>query len=117
MRAGDPTPQTCIDWVRACNRYANNKDIPADKLVKRTLDGIEDIRFINWIELDRERFEAMTLTEFMVVFRKTNLPAHWQDNTRIDLSSMTQDPRSFWEFQIAVQSTNALLKGTPHHLN
>ena len=59
----------------------------------------------------------MTLTKFMVVFRKMNLPAHWQDNTRINLSRMTQDPKSFWEFQIAVQSTNTLLKGTPHHLD
>jgi hypothetical protein len=60
MRAGDPTPQSCVDWERACKRYANTKDIPADKVVKRTLDGIEDVRFIEWIELDRERFEAMT---------------------------------------------------------
>jgi hypothetical protein len=62
MRPGDPTPQTCVDWERACKRYANTKDIPADKVVKRTLDGIEDVRFIEWIELDRDRFEAMTLT-------------------------------------------------------
>lgn len=30
---------------------------------------------------------------------------------------MTQDPTFFWEFQIAVQSMKALLKGTTHHLN
>jgi len=61
MRAGDPTAQTCVDWEHACRRYANNKVIPADKLVKRMLDGIEDVRFIDWIELDRPHFEAMTL--------------------------------------------------------
>jgi hypothetical protein len=82
MRAGDPTPQTCVDWERACKKYANNKDIASDKIVKRTLDGIEDVRFVNWIELDRERFEAMTLEEFMKLFRETHLPVHWQDDTR-----------------------------------
>src|ERR1700733_4699087 len=30
---------------------------------------------------------------------------------------MTQDPKSFWEFQIAMQSANVLLKGTPHYLD
>jgi hypothetical protein len=117
MRAGDPTAQTCVDWERACKKYANNKDIPADKVVKRTLDGIEDVRFIDWIELDRAHFEGMTLDEFMAVFRKTHLPPHWQDDTRITLSRMHQDNLTFWEFQVAVQTTNALLKGTPHHLD
>ena len=117
MRPGDPTAQTCVDWERACRKYANNKDIPANKVVKRTLDGIEDVRFIDWIELDRPYFEAMTLDEFMTVFRKTHLPAHWQDDTRIALSRMQQDSISFWDFQVAVQTTNALLKGTPYHLD
>jgi hypothetical protein len=52
---------------------ANNKDIPADKIVKRTLDGIKDVRFIDWIELDRSHFEGMTLKEFTEDFRKTHL--------------------------------------------
>jgi hypothetical protein len=110
-------PQTCVDWERACKKYANNKDIPIDKIVKRTLDGIEDVRFIDWIELDRQHFENMTLDEFMTVFRKTHLPPHWQDETCIALSRMHQDSMTFWEFQVAVQTTNALLKGTPHHLD
>jgi hypothetical protein len=33
------------------------------------------------------------------------------------LSRMTQDPMNFWDFEVAVQSTNALLKNTPHHLD
>ena len=70
MRAGDPTPQTCVNWERACRKYVNNKDIAADKVVKHTLDGIEDVRFIYCIELDHTHFEVMTLDEFMVVFRK-----------------------------------------------
>ena len=114
MRAGDPTPQTCVEWERACKKYANNKDILADKIVKCTLDGIEDI---DWIELDHEHFKAMTLEGFMTIFCKTYLPPHWQDDTRIILSRMQQDSSSFWEFQVAVQTTNALLKGTPHHLD
>jgi hypothetical protein len=117
MRPGDPSAQTCVDWERACRKYANNKDIPANKVVKRTLNGIEDVRFIDWIELNRPYFEAMTLDEFMTVFRKTHLPVHWQDDTRIALSRMQQDSMSFWDFQVAVQTTNALLKGTPRHLN
>jgi hypothetical protein len=117
MRAGDPTPQMCVDWERACRKYVNNKDIPVNKIVKRTLDGIEDVHFGGWIELDCKCFEAMTLEAFMAEFHKTHLPAHWQDETRITLSRMTQDPKSFWEFQIAVQSANMLLKGTPHYLD
>jgi hypothetical protein len=117
MRVGDPTAQTCVDWEHACKKYANNKDIPVNKIVKRMLDGIEDVRFIDWIELDRQHFEDMTLEEFMAVFRKTHLPPHWQDDTRICLSRMHQDSMTFWEFQVAVQTTNTLLKGMPHHLD
>jgi hypothetical protein len=91
MRVGDPTPQTCVDWERACKCFVNNKDIPADKVVKRTLDGIEDIHFVNWIKLEREDFEGMTLEEFMMLFRKMHLPNHWQDDTHITLSRMHQD--------------------------
>jgi hypothetical protein len=47
MHVGDPSPQTCINWERACKCYANNKDIPTDKIVKRTLDGFEDVCFVN----------------------------------------------------------------------
>src|SRR5882762_4084903 len=36
---------------------------------------------------------------------------------RITLSRMHQDASSFWEFQQAIQTTNVLLKGTPHHLD
>ena len=72
---------------------------------------------MEWIELDCERFKGMTLANFMTVFHTTHLPAHWQDETCIALSHMPQDLKSFWEFQIAVQSTNALFKGTPHHLD
>jgi hypothetical protein len=59
----------------------------------------------------------MTLKEFMMLFCKTHLSNHWQDDMRITLSHMHQDTSCFWEFQQAVQTTNTLLKGTPHHLN
>ena len=84
----------------------NNKDIAADKIVKHMLEGIEDGHYINWIELDCARFEAMTLDEFMIVFCKTHLPANWQDDTCITLLRMHQESTSFWEFQIVVQTTN-----------
>jgi hypothetical protein len=80
VRAGDPTLQTCVDWERACKRFTNNKDIPPDKIVKCTLDGFEDIHFINWIELECEDFEAMTLQVFMALFCKTHFLTHWQDD-------------------------------------
>ena len=44
MCAGDPMAQTCVDWEHMCKRYVNNKDIPADKVVKCTFDRIEDIQ-------------------------------------------------------------------------
>jgi hypothetical protein len=117
MCAGDPTPQTCIDWECACRRYTNNKDIPADKVAKHTVDGFEDVCLGDWLELDREHFEAMMLEEFMVVFHKTYLPPHWQDDTHIALSCMHQDSLSFWEFQVTIQTTKALLKGMTYHLD
>jgi hypothetical protein len=117
MRPSDPTPQTCVDWERACWRFANNKDIPADKVFKWTLDGIEDVRFVDWIKLEHEHFKAMTLKDFMTLFCKMHLPNHWKDDTCITLSHMHQDASSFWEFQQAIQTTNTLLKGTPHHLD
>ena len=30
---------------------------------------------------------------------------------------MNQDAKSFWKFQVTMPSANALLKGTPHHLD
>jgi hypothetical protein len=95
MHAGDPNPQTCVNWERTCKHYADNKDIPADKIVKHILHGFEDACFINWIEIDCEHFEAMALDKFMMIY--THLPANWQDDTRIFLSHMTQDPMNFWE--------------------
>jgi hypothetical protein len=59
----------------------------------------------------------MTLEDFMTLFRKMHLPNHWQDDTRVTLSCMHQDASSFLEFQQAIQTTNALLKGTAHHLD
>ena len=46
-----------------------------------------------------------------------HLPAHSQEETSITLSCMTWDTKSFWEFQITMQSENALLKGTHHHFD
>ena len=60
------------------------------------------VHFIKWIKLNHDHFKAMTLTEFMALIYKTHLPAHWQDNTCIALSQMTQDLKSFCEFQITV---------------
>jgi glycosyltransferase A (GT-A) superfamily protein (DUF2064 family) len=68
MHAGDPIPQMCVDWEHACKSYANKKDIPADKLIKCTLDGFKDIRIVDWIELDCPHFESMMLKGFMRVF-------------------------------------------------
>jgi hypothetical protein len=88
MHTGDLTAQTCMDWECACKKYANKKDIPVNKIVKCTLDGIEDIHFIDWIELDHQHFKDMTLEEFMTVFYKTHLLSYWQDDTCIALSRM-----------------------------
>jgi hypothetical protein len=75
MCASDPIPQTCIYyWERACRMYANNKDIPVDKIIKHMLDGFEDIHFVNWIELDCDHLESLTLKEFMKVFVKCTCP-------------------------------------------
>src|ERR1700729_3941919 len=117
MHMGNLNLKTCVDWECACRCYANNKDILADKTVKCTLDGIKDVHFVNWIELNCEHFKAITLDEFMTLFCNTHLAPNWQDNTHIALSCMTQDPMNFWEFQVAIQFTNALLKGTAHYLD
>jgi hypothetical protein len=116
MRANDPTPQTCVDWERACKRFANDKDIPVDKIIKCALDGIEDVHYVNWIELERKHFEVMTLEEFMMLFHKTHLLNHWQDDICITFLRMNQDSQSFWKFQLAIQTTNVLLIGTPRYL-
>src|ERR1700683_3442664 len=108
-----PNHLICVQVIplhRACRKYANNKDIAPDKIVKCTLDGIEDVHYVNWIELDCAHIEAMTLKDFMEIFRKMHLPPHWQDDTCITLLRMQQDTLSFWDFQMAVQTTNAPLK-------
>jgi hypothetical protein len=72
---------------------------------------------VNWIKLDHTLFEAMMLKEFMTVCHKTHLLSNWQDDTWIMLSRMHQESLSFWEFQVAIQTINALLKGMPHYLD
>ena len=74
MCVGGPNPQTCINWKRACKCYADNKDIPVNKIIKCTLGGIEDVHFINWIKFEHEHIDGMTLEESMTLFHATHLP-------------------------------------------
>jgi hypothetical protein len=52
----------------------------------------------------------------MTNFHQNYLVEDWEEDTLHELLSMSQGSSSFWDYAVAVQSKNSLLRGTPLHL-
>jgi hypothetical protein len=104
-------------FENVCLGYFENKDIAEEKRVRKILSSLQDTRIQDWISVDRDRFLELTFQEFMAEFRASYLPEDWEAITRIELLGMTQTGLSFWEFAIAVQAKNSLLRGTTSYLD
>jgi hypothetical protein len=104
------------DFQDACEGYFENKEVPADKQVRKILAGIKDDRVKDWLSVDRARIQALEFPAFMVEFRAAYLPEEWEQDLRGDILSMSQGDSTFWNYAVNLQSKNSLLKGTTSHL-
>jgi hypothetical protein len=80
------------------------------------IGGILDNRVTDWIIAERECLIALSFDVFMTDFRQNYLAEDWEEDTLCELLSMSQGTNSFWDYTVAVQSKNALLRGTTSHL-
>lgn len=112
------TPETAqLFEHKCCNYFAAKKPAVGDQ-VALVLPGIEDARYCNWVEVNRETLEAGTFDEFIESFRERVLPEDWQEKTRITLySEMMKTEDKFLDFSNKIETINTLLVGSAHHLN
>ena len=93
-----------------------HKKIIADDQVALIIGGIQDNRVGDWISSDRDRLIALSFDKFMVEFRDNYLAEDWEEDTLREVLSMTQGNSSFWDFAVAIQNKNSLLRDTTSHL-
>ena len=107
--SGDITPKVMREFEDACFGYFENKEIAADKQVRKILAGLKDDRVKEWLSVDRDRVCNLTFAEFMVEFRASYLPKNWEQDACAEVLSLTQGNQTFWDFTISLQSKNTLL--------
>jgi hypothetical protein len=116
LTPGELTPAIVHSFETKCLGFFENKDVPKDKQVCKILAGLKDTRIQDWISVDRDRFLAMSFSDFMTEFRAGYLPEDWKEITCIELLGMLQNADAFWDFAVQVQTKNLLLRGTPSYL-
>jgi len=117
MTTREITPTIICSFETKCLGYFENKDIMEEKQVRKILVGLQDNHVQDWINVDRDRFLALTFPVFMTEFHAGYLPEDWEEVTRIELLGMMQNESAFWDFAVQVQSKNSLLRNTPSHLD
>lgn len=113
---GDLNAAVMRDYVECCEGYFDNKDVPAEKQVRKIIAGIKDSRYRDWISTDRPRIQSLTFPVFIAEFKKNYLNDKWESETRRELLAMMQGTKTFWDYAIAVQAKNSLLVGVELHL-
>ena len=108
ITAGDISVKVMHDFEKAAGKFFNNKDIGDDKQVSKILDCFDDHRITDWVEVDRDCLIEMT---FMTEFSQFYL----QGDDSGQISQLSQNTSSFWQFVVLVQKMNSLLKGTVSH--
>jgi hypothetical protein len=103
-------------FEHGCRNFFVHKKIIADDQVSLIISGILDNCVGDWISAERDRLIALSFDDFMVEFRTNYLAEDWEEDTLRELLSMTQGATSFWDFAIAIQSKNSLLRDTTSHL-
>jgi hypothetical protein len=113
---GDLTPTVMREYKQACLGYFDTRDVEPNKQVRKILAGFCDTCIQDWISIHCNHFLTLSFKYFMVKFCKGYLPKDWEAITCIELLGMTQGDMSFWDFTVAVQAKNSLLRNTPSHL-
>ena len=116
LTAGDISPVTMRQFEHACMNYFIHKKVIADDQVSLIIGGILDDGVGDWIISDRDRLIALPFNAFMTEFRTNYLAEDWEEDTLHKVLSMTQGTGTFWDYAIALQSKNSLLRGTVSHL-
>jgi hypothetical protein len=116
LHPGDISPSIMRTFEHGCRNYFIHKKIPADDQVSLIIGGILDSRAADWISADRNCLIALSFDSFMIEFRTNYLAEDWEEDTLWELLSMTQGTNSFWDFAVAIQSKNSLLRDTTSHL-
>lgn len=116
LLTGDLNADVMREYENACLGFFESKDIANDKQVRKILAGLRDNRMQDWISADRDRFIALSFPDFMKEFRAAYLPEDWEEIVRIELLGMTQGNDMFWDFAVAVQAKNSLLRQTDSYL-
>ena len=96
--------------------YFVHKKVIADDQVSLVIGGILDDRVGDWLVSDRDRLVNLSFNDFMDEFRTNYLAEDWEEDTLREILSMTQGNHTFWDYAIALQSKNSLLRGTTSHL-
>jgi hypothetical protein len=117
LHPGDITPAVMREFEDSCIGYFENKEIEADKQVRKILTCLRDSRIKDWISTDRDRLLQLSFSEFMKEFRAAYLDDDWEEGVRRELGNMMQGPQSFWDYAIQVQAKNSLLISTASHLD
>ena len=116
LSPGDISPSVMRTFEHGCRNFFVHKKIVADDQVSLIISGIVDSRIGDWISAERDRLIALSFDAFMVEFRTNYLAEDWEEDTLCELLSMTQGIASFWDFAVAIQSKNSLLRDTTSHL-
>jgi len=116
LTPGDISPTVMRQFEHGCRNYFVHKKIIADDQVALIIGGIQDNRVGDWISGDRDRLIALSFDAFMVEFRDNYLAEDWEEDTLREVLSMTQGNGSFWDFAVAIQNKNSLLRETSSHL-
>jgi hypothetical protein len=116
LTAGNISPAIMCQFEHVCKNYFIHKKIIADDQVSLIIGGILDDRVTDWIIAEHERLIALSFNVFMMDFHQNYLAEDWEEDTLRKLLSMSQGTNSFWDYAVAVQSKNALLRGMTSHL-
>ena len=82
------------------------------------MTALKDPCLEDWVKVHYDELKVLPLKAFLNRFKDNFMPADWEMDICIELSAMSQgDHQSFWDFAIAVQNKNGLLKNTESHLN
>ena len=116
LTAGDISPMVMRQFKHACMNYFVHKKVIADDQVSLVIGGILDDRVGDWLVSDRDRLVNLSFNDIMDEFYTNYLAEDWEEDTLREILSMTQGNHTFWDYAIALQSKNSLLRGTTSHL-
>ena len=115
LTMGDISPTVMCQFKHTCQNYFIHKII-ADDQVSLIIGGILDNHVTDWIIAEHKCLIVLSFDVFMTDFCQNYSVEDWEEDTLHKLLSMSQGTSSFWDYAVAVQSKNSLLRGMTLHL-